>query len=519
MPVLHWRDQAKLDERNRGRSKKKSSSSKYQIEDDDGEDDRAENDLDPTIKEDNDAENDENIVPLSQSPLKRERKKPFGGPGVPPSNAGYETNDTVTGPSSAGEDRDLGDLASDEEEQKDHDDDNDDDDDEEGKDQQHVKLDNQLENPAKKTNKTRKKRGERGEGDETNDDDNAEDVGPATRLRSQGPETDADVSEDDEVRSGYGSSVDYEVDYRFEMENDGNEAVDVIKLWQNQRSEELEDKARRQCNSCDRSIAAWRCHGCDYNFCEECNRDVHSQYCMKFRPKDHVLQRLDGRPLSCGRCRKGVWEIAKHGYDHFNHQYQKKRKEMRKQRMTEELDVLKETVSDQKSIFKRERKGHRLRQAQEDKLSEMYRVGKEEAAAKIKTELDLYFGPMTTPLHFDPKQLTLERGDNGQPLIPPPVDETGRAVAMFSFDFNRNCIMCRACNVFWNSGPVFGRRVVVNAYAPVGPVIDPEAAARRTVKRIHDSKIHAKLMEKLRLEALAKAKIKPPKKSRACVVM
>ena len=229
---------------------------------------------------------------------------------------------------------------------------------------------------------------------------------------------------------------------------------------------------------------------------------------MKFRPKDHVLQRLDGRPLSCGRCRKGVWEIAKHGYDHFNHQYQKKRKEMRKQRMTEELDVLKEIVSDQKSIFKRERKGHRLRQAQEDKLSEMYRVGKEEAAAKIKTELDLYFGPMTTPLHFDPKQLTLERGDNGQPLIPPPVDETGRAVAMFSFDFNRNCIMCRACNVFWNSGPVFGQRVVVNAYAPVGPVIDPEAAARRTVKRIHDSKIHAKLMEKLRLEALAKAKIK-----------
>ena len=160
MPVLHWRDQAKLDERNRGRSKKKSSSSKYQIEDDHGEDDRAENDLDPTIKEDNDAENDENIVPLSQSPLKRERKKPFEGPGVPPSNAGYETNDTVTGPSSAGEDRDLGDLASDEEEQKDHDDDNDDDDDEEGKDQQHVKLDNQLENPAKKTSKTRKKRGE-----------------------------------------------------------------------------------------------------------------------------------------------------------------------------------------------------------------------------------------------------------------------------------------------------------------------------------------------------------------------
>jgi hypothetical protein len=191
--------------------------------------------------------------------------------------------------------------------------------------------------------------------------------------------------------------------------------------------------------------------------------------------------------------------------------------------MKEEMDILKEIVSLKRSEFKKERKGHRLRQAQLDKLNDMMAEGKRVATEKINEECDKHFSQMMTPLLFDPSQLELELGENGHPIIPPRVDkESGRSVSMFSFDFNRNSILCRACNIFWNSGPLMGRRVVVNAYAPAGPIMDPQAAARRTVQRIHTNKIHEKLMEKLRLEALEKerlAKMAKPSKKRACVIM
>mgnify|MGYP001337447751 CR=1 FL=1 len=505
MPVLHWRDQEKQD-RLLSRKKLKGKAQKYQVDD--------VNDIDERT-EDNNEMNEENRITTSQSsPLKQQRKNPFGtaAPG------GYDTVDTTTGPSEDdGEESSDADKTSDDE-------------------------DDAPEVDEKEQDKTQKQKDLRIETDHDAEDDD-DDHENNTKERNIGPESDSDNIEDD-LESGYGSSVDYGVDYEvgYNMnENDSRveteiatesesrnqlndrtkdkQAIDVIKLWRDQKAEDLADKARRQCSNCDSTMAAWRCHGCEYSYCERCNRDVHAQFCLKYRPKDHVLQRVDGMPLSCGRCKKGVWEIAMHGYDHFQHHYKKKRKEQKRIRMQEEIVTIKEKVADQRSIYKKERKGNRLRQAQQDKLSELYRVEKEAAEKKIKIKLDKIFAPMMKPLHFDPKQLELERGDNGRPIVPPPVDETGRAIAMFSFDFNRNTILCRACNVFWNSGPRLGRRVVVNAYAPVGPIIDPQAAARRTVQRIHDSKIHARLMEKLRLEAEAKARLPKPKKSRMCMIM
>lgn len=495
MPVLHWRDQAKLDAKNK-RNKSNSLKQKTIEHYNRIEDSRAETERKGTLED--------NLLPGSPKKQQRLTKQILERANNPSSakNGGYDTVDTVTGPSadewegaSTGsvEDKDnvgvggpLADI-------------------------------NEQEIKQRKKTKHPKKKGNQSETDEdtTTDEDNAEEED----AHHDGPEIDHD-----DVQSGYGSSLDYDIDYRHELDNEAKSGVqhpvDHIKLWRDHRHEQLADKAMRQCSNCDTQLAAWRCHGCDYNYCEGCNRDTHKLYCQKYRPTDHVLQRIDGKPLNCGRCRKGVWEIAKHGYDHFNHQYQKKRRAMKISRMREEMEKIQEQISEKRSMYKKERKGHRLRQAQVDQLADMKKQGKEEADRRIAHECDVFFAPMLTPLHFDPSQLELERGENGQPLLPPPVDkESGRSVAMFSFDFNRNSIMCRACNVFWNSGPLLGRRVVVNAYAPVGPVVDPQAAARRSVQRIHDTKIHERLLEKLRLEALAKSKIKPPKKSRACIVM
>ena len=497
MPVLHWRDQEKANQRAALLQKKKrfgQKSKKYKVVDNNG------GNNDARTENDNQENNGENLTPLSQSPRKRTMKQSAG----PATSTGYDTVDTVTGPSENDNSE-----ASDE-------------------DNSTAEVEEEEEEGRRSSKMSKISPNLRVETDRDNSSDTTDEM---LRSPADGPES--NVEDDDDVESGYGSSVDYGIDY--EVDNDcdvrvetevkqgatnNNVVVDAVKQWRDQRAEDLADKARRQCNNCDATIAAWRCHGCNYSYCEKCNRDTHALYCSKYRPKDHVLQRVDGMPLACGRCKKGVWEIAMHGYDHFQHQYQRKRREKRHDRMKHEIDIIKEKVADQRSIFKRERKGNRLRQAQQDKLSEMFRKGKEEAETIVKAELDKIFAPMLTPLHFDPKQLLLERGNNGQPIVPPPVDDTGRCVAMFSFDFNRNTILCRACNIFWNSGPTLGRRTVVNAYAPVGPIIDPQAAARRTVQRIHDSKIHGRLMEKLKLEAEAKARLmKPPKKSRMCVVM
>jgi hypothetical protein len=501
MPVLHWRDQAKLDEKNRrlGRKITRKSSDKYKVIIDDENQRNNLNDFDGRAESEQQMQKDSNIE-LPGSPIKQKRlTKMLLEENVPTSNAAgeYDTVDTVTGPSA--DELENNSVNSEE-------------------------VDNEgLPTISKQQQESaieREKRKKRKLGDESEID------GRFTTDDEDGPECDSDNN--DEIQSGYGSSLDYDIDFRKELSEYQKKdisvpEIDTIKLWRDQRAEDLASKAMRQCMNCDKQLAAWRCHGCAYTYCEECNRDVHMFYCMKFRKKDHVLQRIDGKALECGRCRKGVWEIAKHGYDHFNHQYKKKRREMEIKRMKEEMDILKEIVSLKRSEFKKERKGHRLRQAQLDKLNDMMAEGKRVATEKINEECDKHFSQMMTPLLFDPSQLELELGENGHPIIPPRVDkESGRSVSMFSFDFNRNSILCRACNIFWNSGPLMGRRVVVNAYAPAGPIIDPQAAARRTVQRIHTNKIHEKLMEKLRLEALEKerlAKMAKPSKKRACVIM
>ena len=511
MPVLHWRDQARLDEKNQRLAKKtqRTSSNKYKVIIDDENNNNNNLDNDDRAETEPLAQTDINILPGSPKKQQRLSKIKLQEENTKAMTQGYDTVDTVTGPSA---DELENSLVSESEF-------NINDKDKTGKtNTQEVPSPPQLNSPEKQT--TTKRKGNQSETDEE-----------VATDEEEGPEIDEDTQKygDDEIQSGYDSSLEYDIDYKHELnEIDQKDLsvpeIDSIKLWRDQRSEDLADKAMRQCNNCGKQLAAWRCHGCNYTYCEECNRDTHMMYCLKYRKRDHIMQRIDGRPLACGRCRKGVWEIAKYGYDHFNHQYKTKRRQMKHKRMKEEMALLSEKVNAQRSVFKQERKGHRLRQAQLDKLANTTAVGKKKADETIEKECDAYFAPMMTPLHFDPSQLELQMGENGRPLLPPPLDkESGRSVAMFSFDFNRNAIMCRACNIFWNSGPTFGRRVVVNAYAPVGPVIDPNAAARRSVQRIHDSKIHARMLEKLRLEGLERLRLeaiarnKPKKKT--CVIM
>jgi hypothetical protein len=343
----------------------------------------------------------------------------------------------------------------------------------------------------------------------------------------RGPEVSSDDDDDNAVkdllnkgslllsaRSEGGSSVDYNETVGQDEKND--KMVDVIQRWQEKRVEERADRVRRSCSNCDACHAAWYCHGCDYNYCEKCNRDTHHALCTNFRQKDHVLQRLDSKALRCGRCTKGIWEIFARGYDSFHDHYSTKRRRMMRARMKEEMVPVREEVEALRHAMKKERNGNRLRQAQQDKLAEMLHVGKEETHARVLAEVGAYFAPMITPLDFDPSQIVLERGENGRPTLPPPTDETGRYVAMFSFDFDRNCVLCRACSIYWNSGPSYvNKRVVLNAYAPVGPHLDPMAAARNTVKAIRRTKKHAALLESLK--AMTRKKEDP--KSKMCVLL
>ena len=316
------------------------------------------------------------------------------------------------------------------------------------------------------------------------------------------------------ARSEGGSSVDY--NERVELDEESDRMTDVIKRWQKKRLEERADRVRRSCSNCDACHAAWYCHGCDYNYCEKCNRDTHHELCANFRQKDHVLQRLDSKALTCGRCTKGIWDIFAQGYDSFHEHYSTKKRLMMRSRMKEEMVSVREKVETLRHAMKKERNGNRLRQAQQDKLAEMLRKGKEETLARVSAEVGAHFAPMIEPLRFHPSQIVFTRGENGHPTLPPPTDETGRYVAMFSFDFDRNCVLCRACSIYWNSGPSYvNKRVVLNAYASVGPHLDPMAAARNTVKAIRRAKKHAAMLESLK----AKAREKKEPKSRMCVLL
>ncbi len=305
---------------------------------------------------------------------------------------------------------------------------------------------------------------------------------------------------------------------------DGNDAAtaDVVAAWQQARAAARVERARRVCNNCDRNPAAWRCHGCDYNYCVACNKTTHHALCKRFRRDDHVLERIDGLPLHCGRCRRGVWDIAAEGYVSFGRQAAKKKREALRMRMREEMVQVREDVEKVRQEMKKARKGHRLRQAQQEKLQEMLATKKAEVQARVGEEIRKRFAPMCEPCEFAPEQLVLARSeDTGRPLLPPPRDpETGRSVAMFSLDFERNSVLCRPCTIFWNSGPKTGRRrVVLNAYAAVGPRYDPQAEARRTVQRIHDDKVHAALLARLQAEAEAAAKAWKPPKKKMCTIL
>ena len=307
------------------------------------------------------------------------------------------------------------------------------------------------------------------------------------------------------------------------VDGDDVATADVVAAWQQARAAARVERARRVCNNCDRAPAAWRCHGCDYNYCVACNKTTHHALCKRFRRDDHVLERIDGLPLHCGRCRRGVWDIAAEGYVSFKRQYAKKKREALRTRMREEMVKVHEDVEKVRQEMKKARKGHRLRQAQQEKLQEMLASKKAEVQVRVGEEIRKRFAPMVEPLEFSPEQLVLARSeDTGRPLLPPPRDpETGRRVAMFSLDFERNSVLCRSCTIFWNSGPKTGRRrVVLNAYAAVGPRYDPQAEARRTVQRIHDDKVHAALLARLKAEAEAAARAqKNVTKKRTCTIL
>ena len=103
MPVLHWRDQAKLDEKKRrlGRKITRKSSDKYKVIIDDENQRNNLNDFDGRAESEQQMQKDSNIE-LPGSPIKQKRlTKMLLEENVPTSNAAgeYDTVDTVTGPS------------------------------------------------------------------------------------------------------------------------------------------------------------------------------------------------------------------------------------------------------------------------------------------------------------------------------------------------------------------------------------------------------------------------------------
>ena len=229
-----------------------------------------------------------------------------------------------------------------------------------------------------------------------------------------------------------------------------------------------------------------------------------------------MLQRLDYKELRCGRCRKGIWDIFAHGYDSFHEHFREKKRIMMRQRMKEEMIPVREKVDALRHTMKKERNGNRLRQAQQDKLAEMLRQGKEEVRERVAAEVGAHFAPVIEPIKFHPDQIVFKREENGRPAMPPHRDETGRYIAMFAYDFDRNSVLCRSCSLYWNSGPCqVNKRVVLNAYAPVGPQLDPSAAARNTMRAIRRARKNAEMLEKLK--AMARKKEAP--KSKMCVLL